>query len=95
MDAGEDSTVLMKAGLLGGPGNGNIDVNVLIPTSALLGFGPSDYLYLYSAFDNSDGSYEEWNADVGEGAVVPVPAAAVLFGSALGLFGWMRRKVAN
>ena len=91
MDAGEDSTVLMRAGLLGGPGNGNIDVNVLVPASVLAGFDPSDYLYLYSAFDNSDGSFEEWAADTGAGAVIPVPAAAWLFGSALALFGWMRR----
>ena len=28
-------------------------------------------------------------------AVVPIPAAAWLFGSALGVMGWMRRKIGS
>jgi len=35
----------------------------------------------------------EWEFQV-NGAAVPVPAAVWLFGSALGLLGWMRRKAA-
>jgi hypothetical protein len=33
-----------------------------------------------------------WNGTIYTNNVVPVPAAAWLFGSALGLLGWMRRK---
>ncbi len=35
-----------------------------------------------------------WAVHDGNAAVVPVPAAVWLFGSALGLLGWMRRKTA-
>jgi hypothetical protein len=36
-----------------------------------------------------------WAVHDGNVGVIPIPAAAWLFGSALGLLGWIRRKKAS
>lgn len=52
----------------------------------------------YGGLDDVDSKLREprysWAVHAGDVGAVPVPAAVWLFGSALGLLGWMRRKAA-
>jgi hypothetical protein len=52
----------------------------------------SDFNSNFTYFDDFDGMFGEWtDASL---TVVPVPAAIWLFGSALGMLAWVRRKAA-
>ncbi len=92
LDAGGDNSVLLN--YINFPGSGKLDMYMLIPVS-VIGTNADDYLYLFSAFNEStsDG-FEEWARKLeGTFTVIPVPAAAWLFGSGLlGLIGIARRK---
>jgi hypothetical protein len=59
----------------------------------LFGFGNGLFLQPFT----KAGSGRAWAVHDGNpgGAIVPVPAAVWLFGSALGLLGWIRRKKAS
>lgn len=98
-DLGGD-TVEMNGGV-GSNGSGDFDYDVLFAVSLLSGYNAGDYLYLYNVFGNTDtmsspseAGFEEWAASTGGTTFVPVPAAVWLFGSALGLLGWSRRRTA-
>jgi len=42
-----------------------------------------------------DGGGSDWIAPEPPGGIVPIPASAWMFGSALGLLGWIRRRTAR
>jgi len=87
-------------------GNGNeIDPNISITpfsnvqndwywSSTLNGAFPYFFNFLDGTFTLAVKATKiaAWAVHDGDVGVVPVPAAAWLFGSALGLLGWMRRK---
>ncbi|MGG5823335.1 DUF7507 domain-containing protein [Falsiroseomonas sp. HW251] len=53
---GGNTSVLLDGDLVGS-GNGKTDLGVFIPTSLFTG---GQYVYLYSEFSGTDGSFEEW-----------------------------------
>jgi hypothetical protein len=90
-DAGSDTTVNLNYSLNSGSGSG--DMFMYVPVSLFAGTLPSDYVYFYSQFNNSDAGFEEWamreSSVVGGGGgvenppVVPEPGTMVLLGSGL------------
>lgn len=102
MDGAGDATVYLNGGNLSS-GNGQDDMQVLIPKSNFDGVDPSKYLYLYSMFgatngfgaDNFDAnaSFEEWKAITGEPLPPPpVPAPGTLSLLVGGLAGLMMSR---
>ncbi|MEX2219425.1 MAG: hypothetical protein WD749_11795 [Phycisphaerales bacterium] len=89
LDFGQDSFVRLDYRINSGSGQG--DMVMLIPIAAFAGTAATDFLYLYSLFGqnhaNNDG-YEEW-ALRGGGNVIPLPPAAWIAMSGLGLV-WLR-----
>lgn len=73
-----------------GSGSGTADYSVKILKSAFdaqNSDGLHNFVYLYSAFSNADGGFEEWSANTGKETnppVVPLPAAVW---SGLGMLG--------
>lgn len=60
-------------------GSGTGDISVLIPVSAFAGTQPSDYIYMYQRWGNTDGSaggFEETSLIAG---ITPVPEMSALF----------------
>lgn len=94
MDGAGDATVYLNGGNLSS-GNGQDDMQVLVPTSYFTGVAPTMYLYLYSRFgatnnmgaDNFDAnaSFEEWSAvrNPTPPENVPLPGTLTLMGSGL------------
>lgn len=76
-------------------GNGNADMFAYIPTSSFS--GTNQYLYLYSEFNQAEGSFEEWAIKTDSSStVVPEPSTLSILG--LGLFGFLKfrkRKEVN
>lgn len=68
-------------------------VQVFLPYVFAFGIGLQDYAGGTAGvpWDSTNRSWAVHDGDVG---VIPIPAAAWLFGSALGLLGWMRRRTA-
>lgn len=56
--------------------------------------GVWDFHFDYGLQDWAFSGASAWAVADGDIAIVPIPAAAWMFGSALGLLGWMRRKSA-
>lgn len=74
---------------------GLVDLNTLIQN-------PSGWSHVYSAYGiNEAGQIVGMGETIGSGThaflltPVPMPPAVILFGSALGLMGWLRRKVST
>ncbi len=101
MDGVGDATVYLNGGNLSS-GNGQADMQVLVPATAFAGVDPGKYLYLYSMFgattgfgaDNFDAnaSFEEWSALLG-GTSTSVPAPGVLPLLGGGLLGLVATRV--
>ncbi len=75
-------------------GNGTADMYAYIPADNFT--GSNQYLYLYSEFNNSSGTFEEWGpGDSTDGGhnepTVPEPATLALFASGLSALA-LRRK---
>jgi hypothetical protein len=104
LDASGDRSVLLDYNFFGG-GNGNSDLFVYIPTSALL--GAAEYFYMYSAFGYqpgyvADGTFEEWafqgrasgtGGTGGTAGVISEPALLSLLGIGLTVAASQRRRV--
>ena len=75
MDALENSEVLLALTT----GNGISDMLMSVPASVFAGVGDGQFIILYSHFENSGGSFEEW-AHV---TVVPEPGTAMLLATGL------------
>ena len=52
-----------------------------------------DFTHGYQGFANYGAWIHAWAVSPGDVTTVPIPPAVWLFGSALGLMGWMRRKL--
>jgi len=70
-------------------GNGEADMFAYVPDSVLAN-DPDPYLYFYSKFSQSAGSYEEWGVQRGVQAHTPEPATMMLLSA--GLLGALLRK---
>jgi hypothetical protein len=68
-------------------GSGRYDLLAYIPDSVFT--GPNSYVYLYSAFNNAEGGFEEWAV----GKATPVPTPALLPGLiAMGIGVFRKRQ---
>jgi hypothetical protein len=80
--------------LTGNSGDWSTDINMWTPDITTLtcpaGICAVERAYTVADFQNAGGSADLSN--VRAFSVVPIPAAVWLFGSGLGLLGWMRRK---
>lgn len=79
LDAGGDSTVIIDAARNHGSGSG--DIYAYLPVANFAGTNPSDFIYLFSRFGDSDdlasgGGFEEWSVVTN---VAPVPEMNALF----------------
>ncbi len=67
-------------------------------TATEAAFNPSSFAWVFRMGLGSQGPDDKddlrfaWAVHPGNVGVIPVPAAVWLFGSALGLLGWIRRK---
>lgn len=68
-------------------GNGFSDMFAYVPDS--LFYGNNQYVYLYSEFEQSGGTFEEWGVR-GAANTIPEPMTAMLFGA--GMIGLVFRK---
>ena len=76
LDAGTNNTVLYNDQQ---SGSGSGDIDIFIPVSAFAGTQPSDYVYMYQFWGNSDsteGGFEETRLIAG---ITPVPEMSALF----------------
>ncbi len=85
LDGAEDTSVLLDNLT---SGNGNADMFAYIPSSSFS--GTDQYVYLYSEFSQSGGSFEEWavKTNTTTNPTIPEPASHSLLG--LGLFGFLK-----
>jgi len=91
LDTGEASTIRINDL---NSGSGQSDVRILIPVSALAGAAPSDFLYLFARFgdtDASNGGFEEFSA-LTNAVVIPLPGAAGLAGVGFAMVGLRRKR---
>lgn len=79
------------------PGNGRGDMYVYVPDNLFTVDPNNPYLYLYSKFTGTGGSFEEWSTqdtpEDDQPPVVPEPMTLSLLGLGLGLGALMRRKI--
>ena len=83
--ANGDTTIVMDGTLNSGSGSG--DLFFYVPVSVFAGTLPSDQVYFYSLFSNSDAGFEEWGlleqASLNQITAVPEPGAMLLVGTGL------------
>lgn len=92
-----DTTVVLDYSLNSGSGSG--DMFFYVPVSLFAGTLPTDYLYFYSLFSNSEAGFEEWamlqQTGPGDVPVIPEPGTMLLMGTGLALAARRRlRKTA-
>lgn len=93
-----DTQVLLNYDLNSGSGSG--DMFFYVPVSLFAGTLPTDYVYFYSLFSNSDAGFEEWallqsTGGGGQPPVIPEPGTMLLMGTGLALAARRRfRKTA-
>jgi hypothetical protein len=68
---------------------GTSDVPTVLTDSTLFGE------LLFMGMNSAGGTFDLLLTSDGGFSAVPIPAAVWLFGSALGLLGWIRRRVRN
>lgn len=84
-----DSNILLDAAL--SSGSGSSDMLAYIPDSLFT--GTDQFVYLYSAFSQATGGFEEWATFVGAPAPVPEPGTMMLLGTGfLGLGIYFKRR---
>lgn len=92
--ANGDTTIVMDYTLNSGSGSG--DMFFYVPVSLFAGTLPSDYVYFYSLFSNSEAGFEEWGLleqpKLNDIAAVPEPGAMLLMGTGLLLAARRLRK---